>query len=195
MLCYNDLCKLANAGKGDYMKNFKWTVAVLAFVLTLALSVGAVYLRQSQLVNEPLLKRISELESVETVHLQQDGNVQIITVKLSNVNDFPRVHRQVNDEIGRLLGRSSYRLELLDERDDALESAFYAVHLALYEGERLGNYAEMGERVDETLRSFGLDNYSLNVDTGYIYIEIQNGNAYLYEVIKRNDGQEAGERA
>jgi hypothetical protein len=194
MLWYNDLCKLANAGKGDYMKNFKWTITVLAFALTLALSVGAVYLRQSQLVNEPLFKRISELESVETVNLQQEGNIQVITIKLSNVKDFPGVHRQVIDEIGRLLGQKRYRLELLDERDDALESAFYAVHLALYEGERLGNFAEMGDRVGQALRSIGIENYSLSVDSEYIYIQIESGDAYLYEAIKRNDRQKAGER-
>ncbi|MBS4031365.1 MAG: hypothetical protein KGZ63_08100 [Clostridiales bacterium] len=176
------------------MKNFKWTITVLAFVLTLALSVGAVYLRQTQMVNEPLFKRISELESVETVSLNQDGNLQVITVKLSNVNDFPGIHRQVNDEISRLLGQKRYRLVLLDERDDALQSAFYAVHLALYEGERLGNFAEMGDRVSQGLRSFGVENYSLFVDSEYIYIQIQSGDAYLYEVIKRNDRQEAGER-
>ncbi len=176
------------------MNNFKWAVAALAFVLTLIFAVGVVHFRQNQLINEPLFKRISEMESVETVNLQQEGSTQVITVKLANVKDFPGVYRKLNEEISKLLGQKSYRLMLLDERDHVLEAAFFAAHLALYEGERWGNFVEMGDRVNQAMSTFGIESYSLFVDSQYIYIKAENGEAYLYETVKRYDYREAGER-
>ncbi|MDW7650819.1 MAG: hypothetical protein SCK29_00065 [Bacillota bacterium] len=175
------------------MKNFKWPVAVLAFILTLALSVGAVYLRQRQLVNEPLFKRISELEPVKTVELQQEDNTQVVVVSLEYVDDLAITHRELNEEINRLLGQKRYRLEIVDERNQALEAAFVAVHLSLYEGEHRGNFTEMGSQVKDTLKSMGISDHKVFVDSENIYLQIRDGDAYLYEIVKREKQGKDGE--
>ena len=184
-----------SARKGDHMKKFKWPVAVLAFILTLALSVGLVYVRQRQLVNEPLLKRINEFETVKSVELQDDGGIQVVSVTLNYVDDFSVAHSELNEEIERLLGKERYRLEILDERNDALEAAFVAVHLALYEGEHRGNFTEMGGKVSEALVPLGFSEHKVIVDQEYIYLQIRQDDAYLFEIIKRESRVREGERA
>lgn len=177
------------------MKNFKWPVAVLAFVLTLALAVGLVYLRQRQLVNEPLLKRISELEPVKSVELQQDGNVQVVFVTLEYVDDLSATHRELHEEVTRLLGQGRYRLEIQDERTLDLDAAFLAVHLALYEGEQRGNFTEMGAYVADVLQSLGVDEHKLIVNQEYIYLQMRDGDTYLFEIIQRESAGREGVRA
>lgn len=176
------------------MKNFKWPVAVLAFVLTLALSVGAVQLRQRQMVNEPLFKRMSDFEKVKTVDVQLEQGTQVVVITLDYVEDFALAHRELSEEIGRLLGQKRYRLEILDGRNQALEAAFVAVHLALYEGEHRGNFTEMGDQVSAILRDMGIAEHKVMVDQGNIYLQIRQGDAYLYEIIQREYRGKDGER-
>ena len=175
------------------MKNFKWPVAVLAFVLTLALSVGAVVLRERQLINEPLFKHLSEFESVQTVELHRENNRQIVVVTLNYVEDLGLTHRELNEEIDRLLGHNRFRLEIIDGRNQALEAAFVAVHLSLYEGEHRGNFTEMGSRVDEILLKFGITEHKVFVDSEHIYLQMRDGDAYLYEIIPRGNQGRDGE--
>lgn len=177
------------------MKHFKWPVAVLAFVLTLAVSVGAVHLRQRQMVNEPLFKRIGDLENVQKVELKREGSTQIVYVTLDYVGDLSATYRELNDEISRLLGQNRYRLELLDGRDQALEAAFLAVHLALYEGEHRGNFTEMGYKVANILAALQIEEHKVTVDSNNIYIQIKNDDAYLYEIISRENRGRDGEHA
>src|SRR5690554_4193718 len=145
------------------MKNFKWKVALLALILTLGLAVGAVYLRQRQMIHEPLFKRISELEYVEEVKLEQDDQ-NVVIVNLEYVDNLASTYQELTKEIGKILGEDNYRLELIDKRDPTLESAFLAVHLSLYEGQQRGNFAEVGKELKETLSFYDVEDHLLVVD-------------------------------
>jgi hypothetical protein len=184
-----------SARKGDLMKNIKWPIAVLAFVLTLVIAVGLVQLRQRQLVNEPLFKRVSEYEAVKTVDLQQEGNMQIVKVDLGYVDDLAIVHRELNEEIEELLGHDRFSLIIQDERNETLEAAYIAVHLALFEGEQRGNFTEMGELVVDKLQEMNMDEYRVLVDQDNIYLQIRQNEAYLYEIIVRESRGREGEHA
>ncbi len=176
------------------MKKFKWPVAVLAFILTLSLAVGGVYLRQRQLVNEPLLKRIGEYESVEAVNLIQQGNKMIVSVQLGYVDDLAAIHEELDEEVSSLLGSKKYSLQLLDKRDRLLDDAFAAVHLALYEGEQRGNFSEMGVLVSQVIANLGMDEHKIVVNDERIYFQAKNGDKYLYEIIERGRRSEEGDR-
>lgn len=170
------------------MKGFKWQVAVLAFVLTLTIAVGVTYLRQRQLIDEPLFKRLSELEPVKSVELRQESDSLTVYVALDYVEDLSAVYRELHEEIGRLLGQGRYSLVIQDERDKALEAAFFAVHLALYEGEQRGNFTEMAEFVSTVFQGMGIDEHRLVVDEENIFLQIRQGNAHLFTIIKRERG-------
>ncbi|MCL5982987.1 MAG: hypothetical protein M1571_10845 [Firmicutes bacterium] len=176
------------------MKNFKWPVAVLVFLLTTAVFAGVVVLRQRQLVNEPLIRRLNDLAGVESVQLRRQDGVQVISVRLAYVPDLATTYRELDRETSSLLGRKSYRLELQDARDETLSAAFSEVHLALYEGERRGNFTAMAGLVSATMAEFSLREYRLTVDRERIYFQARNGAYRLYAVIERRSNSEAGEQ-
>ncbi|NLZ38376.1 MAG: hypothetical protein GX893_02050 [Firmicutes bacterium] len=176
------------------MKNFKWTAAALAFFLTLALSVGLISLRQKQMVKEPLLKRLNELQSVQAVNIQQEDGKYVIVVKLKNVKDFPSAYRKLQQEIENFLPEDKYHLDLLDQRNQLLANAYQAVQIALYEGEQRGNFTEMAQYIARTLSEYKITEHHFTVDEENIYLKLQHDDAYLYATIKRQRWQKEGER-
>jgi hypothetical protein len=175
------------------MKNFRWPIAVTVFILTLATLAGIIIFRERQLQNRPLLNRLKAFEEVETVTLRQSGGVYRVSVQLAYVPDLPAVYREIDGEIAKVLGERNYRLELLDRRDETLSAAYSAVHLALYEGERRGNFTEMSGRIDSLMAGFDLHEHRLTVDAERIYFQAANGSYYLYAVIARRGSMEEGE--
>jgi len=176
------------------MKKFRWPVAVLAFLLTLALSVGLVHLRQRQLVNEPLQRRLGELEAVESVQLTRQGNLLTVSVHLGYVADLASLHALLSEEIENTLGHRSFRLELLDRRDFLLENAFMAIHLPLFEAVQRGNFTEMSLLVADRLREVGIAEHKVVVSAEHLYFQARQGDSYIYAIIDRA-GQRQEERA
>jgi hypothetical protein len=177
------------------MKNFRWSIAVLVFFLTLAVAAGIIIFRERQLQNEPLLNRLKQFEPVETVELQENKGVYLISVRLAYVYDLAAVYRQIDRKIESALGDKNYRLELLDRRDETLIAAYSVVHLALYEGERRGNFIEVSDQIKKMMAGFNLPEHRLTVDGERIYFQARNGEHYLYAVIVRRSGTEEGEPA
>ncbi|HZK25444.1 MAG TPA: hypothetical protein VFC74_08650 [Oscillospiraceae bacterium] len=176
------------------MKNFKWQVAVCAFVLTLGLAVGAVMLRQRQVLDEPLRERLGSLAAVETVELDQEEEKFVVRVKLAEVKDLALTYRALEAELNQLLAEDSYRLVLVDERNSELTEALFTVSLALYEGEQRGNFTEMSKAIAATLEELQVAEHRLTVDHEHIYLQMKNGDAYLYEVVGREPWRREGER-
>lgn len=174
------------------MKNFRWSTAVIVFFLTLAVAAGIIIFRERQLQNEPLLNRLKQFEAVETVELQENKGVYLVSVRLAYVSDLAPLYREIDREIARALGQTSYRLEMLDRRDESLREAYSVVHLALYEGERRGNFIEVSELIETAMAGFNLPEHRLTVDGERIYFQARNGEYYLYAVIARRSVTEEG---
>lgn len=177
------------------MKKFRWRAAALAFFLTLLLSVGIILLRQRQMITEPLLKRLNELQSVQAADLKQEDGLHVVVVKLNSVEDFPAAYQQLRQEIENFLPTDYYRLDLVDKRNQSLTKAYQAVQLALYEGEQRGNFTEMAQFVAATLSEYEVTDYQLAVDPENIYLKLQHDDAYLYATIQRQQRLKEGERA
>lgn len=169
------------------MKKFKWPVALAAFVVVLVLSVSSVYLSRRQMVNEPLLRRLGQLEFVERVELERGKNIFTVTVQLGYVDDFSMAYRQLKTETDNQLGAGAYKLVVKDKRNKTLEAAFYAVHLTLYESEFRGNFTDMKKEAAEILKALGISEYRIMVDRDYIYLQLRDKEAYLYELIARDN--------
>ncbi len=167
---------------------------MLAFLLTLALSVGVIHFRQRQLVNEPLQRKLSGLAAVESVMLARNGSTMTVSVRLGYVDDLAFTHRLLVQEIEKTLGHRRYRLELEDRRDAVLEDAYYTIHLALYEAAQRGNFTEMGLQVTEKLEGLGIAEHRVVVTAENIYFQVRRGDSYLYAVIERETRDVKGEQ-
>ena len=173
------------------MKNFHWQAAVLAFVLTLGIAMGVIYVRRQPFYHEPLLNQIKNLDFVEEVKLEPEQKVVIIS--LQAVDNLAETYQALKQQINTVLG-PEYRLELKDKRNGDLQEAYLAVHLLLYEAQQRGNYGEISQKIAHVLEAYHLEKHILLVDEENIYLQIQNKNAYLYEIIARRQEKE-GEHA
>lgn len=171
------------------MKNFKWPFALLIFVLAFALLAGGIIIRQRNFINDPLLKRLNDLDEVKNAQLAKDGGIHVITVDLADVSDFAALYIEIDEMAASVLGRGSYRIELSDNRDETLIKAYSIAHIALYEAQRRGNFTDMAEKVSAAMAQFKIDEHHIAVDNDRIYFSAQNGKHYLYEVIYAQNGQ------
>lgn len=188
IMCYVNKIALR---RGDRMKKFKWPAALLTFMVVLGLGVALVHLSRRQMVNEPLINSIGQLEFVEKVDLAGEKNNLTVTVALRYVDDYSRAYRYMKDVADNLLGAGTYRLEVTDNRNDALEEAYYAIHATLYEGEFRGNFTEMHREAARILESMEIEEYKIMVDSENIYLQLRDGEAYLYElIVRQNNGRE-----
>lgn len=167
------------------LNNFRWPVAVLSFVITLALCTGALAYRQKQMLDDPLVNLLESREGIKNIALSREEDILVIRAEADYVENVSELYRQLMNEASGLLGNKPFRLELADTRDAFLEEAYFAVHLALYEGERRGNFTEMEEVIAQRLKALELPDHKVFVDRENIYFQVRNEDRYLYEIIRR----------
>lgn len=162
--------------------SLKWPVVVITFVLTFSIIYAANYWRQQHLVVEPLREQLLALEAVEDVNME-NGRSNEISVSLGHVSQFAEVYREIQSVL-KTRNEDLDRLTIVDRRNPYLNSLYSRIEFALMEGERQGNYTEMSKEINLLLEEEAeLNSYSLRVDQQAIYLQLDAGDYYLYEVI------------
>jgi len=166
-------------------RQFKWPVVVATFIAAFVAIYAFNWWRQENLVIEPLTLSLKEIEGVEEVNISVLRDRDIIDLELAPVDNLATAYQAAEDIIISYYGEEDYQLNILDERDEHLEEAYWRVHITLREGQRLGNYSFMSA---ETARLLEQDSkitaYRLYVDGQRIYLHLSAGDRYLYEVLE-----------
>ncbi len=162
--------------------SLKWPVVVIAFLITFSLIYAANYWRQQHLVMEPLREQLLALEAVDDVIIENGGTNEI-SVSLGQVPQFPEVYREIQS-VFKARNEDLNRLTIMDRRNAYLNSLYGRIEFALMEGERQGNYTQMSKEINLLLEEEAqLNSHSLSVDQQAIYLQLDSGDYYLYEVI------------
>jgi len=169
---------------------FRWPVAVAAIIVTIALLIGIDYLWQVKMQDQPLFQLLEQKEEVLDFRVDKEDPL-LIQVELGNVDDFPRFYKQFRLELDRIVGKDNYTLIVTNNPPSKYESALENAVLAMYEGERLGNYAEMGERIKTEFSQAGLDDYSISMDEDGIYLQVNLEEGCFYRFVPRLQREEA----
>ena len=174
------------------IKNIRWPVVIVTFALCLSVFWGIHHLRQKQFIEEPLLQALEGLEEVEGVELRSKSGSLEIRIRAPRLEDFPDFHQRLEGIVTGLY-RGDYILILEDAPDPEIRAAYQKVHLALFEAMAQGNYVSMGDYVARVGAEHGLDTCRVAVTEGHIYLEMKNGEAYLYRRFVREPvkGEEA----
>lgn len=162
--------------------NLKWSVVIIAFIITFSIIYAANYWSQQRLVMEPLMEELLSLDGVEDVQIANVNDKEIY-ISLSQVSRLAETYRDIED-ILKSRNESESHVIVVDKRSEYLEGIYEKIHFALMEGERKGNYTEMKKGINFFLKDErGLDSYSLTVDQKRIYLQLDAGNYFLYEII------------
>lgn len=173
-------------------KSMKWPVVVITFLACLALFWGIHYLRQKQLIEEPMTKALENMEEVEKVELNnRDGRLEI-KLQVTRLDDFPLFYEKVEGSV-RELYKGEYTVVFEDRPDPDIRAAYQKIHLALFEAAAQGNFVTMGRYVDEVGADYGLETYRVIVTEDYMYLELAKDESYLYRRFSRHPvkGEEA----
>lgn len=180
----NTLCKL----KDGLMKNstFRWPVMVLVMLLTVAMIYGLNQWHQQRVVEEPLIEKLEQLDSVQRVEVStigDEGKISFI-ITLSECEKLPETYKKMEELLRSCYKKDEYLLIVADNRNSYLKSIYEKVQFALMEGERTGNYTKMYEEVSGLIEKEESELvHHLWVDQNRIYFVLSSGPYNLYEII------------
>ncbi|BAS27660.1 hypothetical protein [Limnochorda pilosa] len=166
-------------------------VVLVVFGLALAAAFGGQYLYVHRQVEAPLASEIASLDGVEDVALEAaaDGAYQV-KVRLAPGVRLPDLYEAIRERVELRLGVRTV-VELEDRRTAELVSALDSMQFALQEGAATGRLEAMRQRVEELAAASGVE-ARLFVDASRIYVTLEKGDGYLYEVIGRRVANPAG---
>ncbi|NLC11656.1 MAG: hypothetical protein GX767_05320 [Firmicutes bacterium] len=175
------------------LKDIKWPVVIISFVLTLAALYFINNWRISHLIDEPLKKSLEANPQVKSVEMLKRNDTVVFTVQLTNVSDFKATYNDLRSEIENFIGDKEYHLFFQsndDGNDDNNLSRFYnEIHLFLYEAARTGNYIVAKEELAQIAHEMGIINYQFQVDEKRIYFFAEKDGSILCKTIELEENR------
>lgn len=171
------------------LKNLRWPLVAVSLAISLGLLLGGSAALRHLRVDSPLKAALSQDPAVLGFQLDDGGEQPVLRVRLAAVPDLAATYRRLDATALRTLGPGRYRLEVEDRRTPALDEAYHRIHFALEEGLQRGTYDEMARRVEAQTAALGLSGQRVTVGDGRIYVQLQQGNDYLYAVLVRPQPQ------
>lgn len=165
-------------------QGFRVPVVILAVVLALGLFLGSRWIYYKYSYNEPLNQVLKANKAVESFNIDRRKPVIRITVKLGAVENIKDTYQSLQNSIQDILSPKPFQIDLQDNRDAPLKKIFYASQFAIYEAIMQGNFREMAKCIEHEA-SLQKSQATIFIDQNYIYLQMQHGNHYLYEVIPR----------
>jgi len=164
-------------------KGFRWEVIALSAVLTLAVLSLAYYSYDSMGVKKPLERALLADPDVKDVRIHKEKGREVIELTLSRVTDLAATYRRLYATVADKVSRDAFTLKIKDQRDEALQEIYGAIHYYLEEASVRGNFGTMIEACGPILDESGATGHRITVDQERIYVQIESGGRYLYHVL------------
>lgn len=166
-------------------KNIRFPIIIVALALTLGFLFGARWLYENQSLARPLEEALRAVRGVSDVALKDESAGLLVKVR---VGDVPQLETLVSDiwqAVDSVGPSGNVNLELTDSRTQALQDVYYNFHFFLQEAMATGRYSELPARLKEVASAGGVDRYRVFVAPDYVYLQLHQGDANLYEIIPR----------
>ena len=168
------------------LRNFHWPVVLTTLVLTLSVTLGAMYLVRLRTESAPLQRFYAAQPEVRQADIRRDGDQYTINLTLNSVADFRQTYLKLDQgTLAVLKDHKYYQLVIHDGRNQALEDDYYQLHFGLQSGIATGDFNRMANDFNSKAQALGLDNYKVWVDTDRLFVQIQGHGGYLYQVLPR----------
>jgi len=162
----------------------KIPIVLLALVMGLTVLLGGQWAYNKYSFQEPLDRELGTLDSVADYSVNDDGKVLVVQLELNSPSNFMEEYQMIDNLIRRVVNKRAFRIELTDNRDSALEKAFYNSQFVIQEAIVRGNFRQMAAVVHESAEAVG-GNAEVYVGPRNIYLHMKHGDHHLYEVISR----------
>lgn len=162
----------------------KIPVVLMALVVGLAAFWGSQWLYDRYNYERPLAKLLGENKDVVSYKINDRGPVLEVEVKLGKVDNLQQAYSGLHKSLQEIVGRRSFRIVLQDQRDDTLNGIYYHTRLAAFEAMERGNFLEMESYISRLAGREG-SRARVWLDQERLYIQVEHGGSYLYEIIPR----------
>lgn len=167
------------------MAGIKVHLVIIFLLLTLVILVVGNMLYQKYYLTEPLFKLYQKTKVVQDYHVDGQGRVKKVLVEMKKTNNLQKSYNELLAGTAQVLGNSEITLELKDRRNDKLEKIYYDSQLIIYEALLKGNFTNMAEAIKKQAKAAGAE-AQISIDKNNIYLQLVQGDNYLYEIIPRN---------
>ncbi|WP_018133297.1 hypothetical protein [Effusibacillus pohliae] len=172
------------------MSRIRLLPTLLFFAAALTLLFGGWILYRDYGLVRPLKNELTGTRQVSDVEVKLNGPYKTIEVSLNKVPDLQTAYHSIKTTIGETLA-PDVTIKLVDRRTPELESLFQSYQPMIYEGIAKGSFTDMIEKVQERGAKDGLDRAMVTMDHDNLYIQLEKGDRYLYEVIPYAGGKTA----
>lgn len=166
-------------------KAFRWEYVALSAVLTLAVLSLVFYSYESLGVKKPLEKALLMDPDVGAVDIVEEKDSRVIEVVLTKVADLSSTYTRIETITRERMGEGAYRLQVKDQRDPSLQEIYHSIHYYLEEASARANFGSMNEACSRVIGQSDVSDYKITVDPQHIYVQLEQGEHYLYEVLDR----------
>ena len=176
------------------MSRIRLVPVVFILIMTLSVLFGAfVAYRQFKLVG-PLQNELQAIPGVQTAQVET-GNPSLVKIKLGPVpklanQDLQSTYVKIVGIISGVFSGTN-NLDIVDNQDQELTSAYESFQPILLEGIAKGNFVEMIAAVEQKASQAGIQ-ARVTMDVHNIYIQLSKGNHYLYDVFQYTTLRQGG---
>lgn len=171
-------------------RGYRIPVVIAVAVATAALLFGAVFLYRHQSVDRPLARLFADEPAVKEYVLDQGPAGPVVRVRLDRVRNLQETYRRLEKDVDSVLPPGTL-VEIVDGRDDRLQGAYDSMAFQLQEALARGTFSTMATAVQGVGARLGLDRTTLYLDGDYLYVQLEDGDRYLYAVLPRPQAQAA----
>lgn len=169
---------------------FRVLIAILALILSLGALLAAFYLYKEWGIKEPIVNEIKTIESVHDVNIEDKGQKYEIEVHLNKASDIQKPYQAIVEKVEASLPPEDYHLVIKDQRNASLQTMFNKLQPAIYEALANNQYIWLDEEIARQLQKTNMK-HRIFIDQEHLYLQIIDGNSYLYEIINRNQKNSA----
>ncbi len=136
--------------------------------------------------DRPVERVLAQTPEVLSYDVAWQGDILVATVVLAPGVDLPGTFARLDQQLSHILGERKFRLLVNDGRNGELAETYRVMRLYLEEAVASGRYTWAEQKVREIASQHGLDWARLSIDEERLYLELQDGTAYLYAVVARH---------
>jgi hypothetical protein len=161
---------------------FKFIIAIAALAVASTIFFGGYWLYHQYGIDRPLTEKIEGIAGVKKVTINNKERQLSIEVSMKYVDNLQTKYDEIQEVMDSELKDGQYQLTIKDQRNAKLQKAYENVQLAVYEAIANNQYLWLKEQMKPELKGM---TYRIFVDEDRLYIQMKDGDHFLYKVIDR----------
>lgn len=167
-------------------RQFRPGLALLAFIIILAVLLAGQTLARNLRVDRPLAREIKALPGVARYEIEEGRDGLVLRLTMNRVPNLEDAAAKILAAVEKRHDLPVTSVEIADRRGD-LASAYYELRFSLEEARTTGRYSILGAALADLAARHGLDCARVYPGSRFLFVQLEKGRAFLYEALPRAD--------